>query len=128
MGSNVGVTSAEAPPRLPVRRRGDYTQSALILGTVQLGHAYGIANTTGRPDDAAAARLLAAAAEVGVSHLDTARAYGDSEERIGRLAADLPLRVVTKVAPLGPHGTPDAVRASVRASLDALRRPGPYTL
>lgn len=130
MGSNGGVTSAHiaAAARLPVRRRGDYEQSALVLGTAQLGSAYGIANTTGRPADDAAARLLAAAAELGVTHLDTARAYGDSEERIGRLLGALPLRVVTKIAPLGADATPAGVEASVRRSLVALRRPGPHTI
>src|SRR5213593_2978397 len=60
---------------VPVRRRGDYQQSVLVVGTAQLGGAYAIANRTGVPDDDAAARILAAAGELGVTHLDTARAY-----------------------------------------------------
>ncbi|MFC7482038.1 aldo/keto reductase [Luedemannella flava] len=121
-------TVSDAPPRLPVARRGDYAQSRLVLGTAQLGMAYGVANRAGRPADDVAARLLATAADLGVTHLDTARAYGDSEDRIGDLATDLPLRVVTKVAPQGPDATPASVRASVTRSLAALRRPGPHTL
>jgi aryl-alcohol dehydrogenase-like predicted oxidoreductase len=119
-------------PVVPVRQRGTYRQSALVLGTAQLGGAYGIANRTGRPDDDATARILAAARELGVTHLDTARAYGDSEQRIG--AAPAGLAVITKVAPLAPAaaGDPDAaaaaVRASVEASRAALRRTGPLTI
>ncbi|WP_344088442.1 aldo/keto reductase [Luedemannella helvata] len=103
-------------------------QSALVLGTAQLGPHYGVANRAGRPADATVRALLTAAADLGVTHLDTARAYGDSEERIGALVGDLPLRFVTKVAPQGPDATPASVRASVTRSLAALRRPGPHTL
>ena len=53
-----------------------------MLGTAQLGLAYGVANTTGRPDFHQAVRLIAAAAEGGVNCFDTAAAYGDM--RIGR--------------------------------------------
>jgi aryl-alcohol dehydrogenase-like predicted oxidoreductase len=102
------------------RQRGDYSQSALVLGTAQLGGAYGIANRTGVPDLAARERLLATARELGVTHLDTARAYGESERRIG--AIDHGLSVITKVAPGGD------VRASVDASRAALRATGPLTI
>jgi aryl-alcohol dehydrogenase-like predicted oxidoreductase len=118
---------------VPVRQRGDYRQSALVLGTAQLGGAYGIANRTGVPDDDATAGILATAREVGITHLDTARAYGASERRIGA-ATPLGLAVVTKVAPLDPAvaDDPGAVAAAVRAGVDAsraaLRRTGPLTL
>jgi aryl-alcohol dehydrogenase-like predicted oxidoreductase len=105
---------------MPVRERGGYRQSALVLGGAQLGGAYGIANTIGMPDDDATARLLRTAVDLGVTHVDTARAYGDSEHRIG--ASRVPaLRVVTKVAPLGGAAdAPAAVRQSVTRSLAEL--------
>ncbi|MFF5079661.1 aldo/keto reductase [Actinoplanes sp. NPDC000266] len=109
-------------PVVPVRARGAYRQSALVLGTAQLGGAYGIANRTGVPDDDATARMLATARDLGVTHLDTARAYGDSERRIGAALGDLDLSVVTKIAPGG------AVRESVEASRAALRVAGPLTI
>ena len=111
---------------IPVRQRGDYRQSVLVLGTAQLGGAYGIANRTGVPDGAAISRILTAARALGVTHLDTARAYGESEERIGAARPDL--AVVTKVRPLAPGEGPDEVRASVEASRTALRRTGPLTI
>ncbi|GIM90862.1 aldo/keto reductase [Paractinoplanes toevensis] len=106
---------------IEVRRRGAYRQSVLILGTAQLGMAYGIANRTGAPDDDSTARILATARYLGVTHLDTARAYGDSERRIGAVAP-AGLSIITKVGP----GVP--VRESVAASRAALRRTGPLTI
>jgi aryl-alcohol dehydrogenase-like predicted oxidoreductase len=103
-----------------INERGGYRQSALVLGTAQLGGAYGIANRTGVPGPAAITRILATARELGVTHLDTARAYGESEQRIG--AVEHGLSVITKVAPGAP------VRASVDASRTALRPAGPLTI
>lgn len=56
----------------------------MILGTVQLGLEYGIGNTAGKPSDENAFALLDYAYHNGVSILDTAQAYGDSEKIIGR--------------------------------------------
>lgn len=106
-------------------------QSPMILGTVQLGLAYGAANRQGMPTDEEAQAILREAAAAGVSHVDTARAYGLSEQRIGQgLARGLSeaMGVVTKVAPLDdvptdadPGWCTSAVHASVAASLRHLR-------
>ncbi|MBE6563302.1 MAG: aldo/keto reductase [Ruminococcaceae bacterium] len=61
--------------------------SAMSLGTVQLGMNYGIANTGGQPDEAQSFDMLDAAFECGITSLDTARAYGNSEEVIGKYFA-----------------------------------------
>ncbi|MEI9932702.1 MAG: aldo/keto reductase [Rhizomicrobium sp.] len=53
------------------------------MGSVQLGLAYGAANRTGKPSHEEALRLVARATEGGISQFDTARAYGDSEDRLG---------------------------------------------
>lgn len=57
--------------------------SSFTLGTVQLGIHYGMANTTGQPSVEQAFEILDAAAEAGVNSLDTAVAYGTSEQVIG---------------------------------------------
>ncbi|MEY4640989.1 MAG: hypothetical protein RLZZ227_983 [Pseudomonadota bacterium] len=61
--------------------------SALGLGTVKLGRnqqvKYPEAFTL--PDDAAVRSLLVQARELGINLLDTAPAYGNSEERLGQL-------------------------------------------
>ncbi len=100
-------------------------EPSLILGTVQLGMAYGVANRTGRPDIAAAHRILDHAAARGVAALDTARAYGDSESVIGAWLAttEKPLPVITKLAPLTRVAEPDkpeAARRSLAVSREAL--------
>src|SRR5262249_35380627 len=60
--------------------------SEISLGTVELGMDYGIAaaGETLRPDEAEAARLLHHALDLGINLIDTAPAYGNSEEIIGR--------------------------------------------
>lgn len=74
--------------------------SNMTLGTVQLGMNYGIANNAGKPDEEKAFSILRAALEGGVTSLDTARGYGNSEEVIGRFLkqweGELPF-ITTKV-------------------------------
>jgi spore coat polysaccharide biosynthesis protein SpsF len=102
----------------------------LVLGSVQLGLAYGAANRTGKPSREAALRLVGQAIDGGISQFDTARAYGDSEDRLGEALADKKaVRTITKLSPLNDlalDASRDAVRAAVDASiaesLTALRR------
>ncbi len=102
----------------------------LVLGSVQLGLAYGAANRTGQPTHGAALKLVHRAADGGITKFDTARAYGDSENRLGEaLEARTGIRTVTKLSPLNelpPDASRDTVRnavdESIWASLLALRR------
>lgn len=55
----------------------------LILGTVQFGLPYGINNATGQIEIQDVFRILEKAEKSGVEYLDTAAAYGKSEEIIG---------------------------------------------
>ncbi|KAA9339465.1 aldo/keto reductase [Hymenobacter busanensis] len=95
----------------------------LALGTAQFGLDYGLNNLHGRPDDATVQAILAAAAEAGVSMLDTASAYGDSEVRLGVFGEQTStLEVVTKLA-----GAPPAeVTQQLHTSLTRLRRRSVY--
>jgi aryl-alcohol dehydrogenase-like predicted oxidoreductase len=80
---------------------GSQQTAELVLGTAQLGLAYGAANVRGQPEDAQARLIVRAAANGGVRWIDTAAAYGSSEARIGaHLPRHSPCRVVTKLAPL----------------------------
>ena len=54
------------------------------LGTAQFGMKYGIANRSGRPEQAEVSDLLALARAGGATILDTAIASGDSETVLGR--------------------------------------------
>jgi len=101
----------------------------LVVGSVQLGLAYGAANHTGKPAHEAALRMVRRAAEAGVDKFDTARSYGDSEDRLGEaLMGRKAVRTITKLSPLDdvpPHAVVDVVRAkvdeSIEQSLTALR-------
>lgn len=72
--------------------------SRFMLGTVQLGLDYGMANTAGKPSVEKAHEILDAAHEVGVTVLDTAAAYGTSEEVVGSYlkAHDHNMKVISK--------------------------------
>lgn len=96
----------------------------LVLGTVQLGAPYGVANKTGMPDEDEAAALIRCAIDAGVMALDTARGYGESETRIGNALQGLDFagEVITKLRP--PEGFAketkvEEVRAFVRSDIEA---------
>tara|TARA_R110001592_G_scaffold363393_1_gene687162 strand:- start:2020 stop:2811 length:792 start_codon:yes stop_codon:yes gene_type:complete len=63
--------------------------SAIGLGTVKLGRNREVKypGSYSLPDDRSAAALLAQARELGINLIDTAPAYGSSEERLGKLLA-----------------------------------------
>jgi len=95
--------------------------ASLALGTAQFGMAYGIANTTGRPDPQAVADILAVAHSSGIDLLDTAIAYGEAEAILGQ-AGLAGWKVVTKLPPV-PEDEPDVsgwMEAQVTASLTRL--------
>ena len=57
--------------------------SKLILGTVQFGLHYGVNNTAGKPSKENIKSILDSAYNSGIQLLDTAEAYGDSQNTIG---------------------------------------------
>lgn len=81
----------------------EYNLSQFMLGTVQFGTPYGIANKTGRPSYQAVLKILECAAAGGVNCLDTAPAYGDSEKIIGRAIRELGLADKMTVVTKAPH-------------------------
>jgi len=84
--------------------------SNMTLGTVQLGMDYGIANTTGKPDTETSFKILDNALCNGVTSIDTAHDYGESEEVLGKyftdrnIHTDLPF-ITTKLMTTLPAGT-----------------------
>lgn len=65
-----------------------YKISALTLGTVQFGLAYGINNDKGMPSFEESASIIDTALSSGIVSFDTARAYGESESVLGRYFKD----------------------------------------
>lgn len=84
----------------------------LILGTVQLGLDYGINNQGGKPSSEEAFAILDEAKTGRIQYLDTAAAYGNSEEIIGeyiKKAANTPFKIITKFHCGGTLSTADKV-------------------
>lgn len=111
----------------------DLQISRLTLGTVQFGLDYGIANKSGQPSYETARDIIACACEHGVNCLDTAAAYGTSEEVIGKALRELGISdkvtIATKIHHLEPGLTASQADAAVeqcvttslkRLALDAL--------
>lgn len=101
----------------------------MALGTAQWGLRYGIANRTGVPSDGQLRAMISRAKEAGVTTLDTARAYGFSEQAIGQIVGDDPaFEVVTKLSPDitcasgSAKAACQAARESLRCSHSALGR------
>jgi 1-deoxyxylulose-5-phosphate synthase len=98
--------------------------SALALGTVELGMDYGIRapGHFGRPPDEEAIRLVHAAIDAGINLIDTARAYGMSEQVLGRALWDRRQQVVlaTKVVTQRPDRSTAAGEELRRQMLDSL--------
>ena len=99
--------------------RGQPLAQRLALGTAQFGLAYGLNNQTGQPSTAAVADVLAAAQAAGLTLLDTAAAYGDSEARLGELVGEkASFEIITKL----PAGLPAQVTQQLAESLARLKR------
>lgn len=95
--------------------------SRLALGTVQFGLPYGVANISGQVRSYEAAAILQQAWAAGVDTLDTAIAYGGSEQRLGEIGVE-GWHVVSKL-PAMPSGCKDIagwVQEAVKCSLRRL--------
>ena len=96
--------------------------SRLVLGTVQFGLNYGIANTHGKPSDDQVADILSAAYRSGIRLLDTAASYGESEQVLGRVLKRLGLldemQLVSKIPPIPQEMSRAEGEAMIDASLE----------
>jgi aryl-alcohol dehydrogenase-like predicted oxidoreductase len=105
--------------------------SVLGLGTVKFGRNEQVKYPSGFqiPDDKLVSEILSLTAELGINLIDTAPAYGSSEERLGQLLPNKDAWViVTKVGESFEGGksifdfTAQATRRSVQRSLQRLKR------
>jgi aryl-alcohol dehydrogenase-like predicted oxidoreductase len=93
----------------------------IALGTVQFGLNYGIANVGRQVSPDQAARILHEARQAGIDTLDTAIAYGNSEQRLGELGVQ-DWKVISKIPAL-PESVAhvgDWVMQQVRGSLQRI--------
>lgn len=91
----------------------------IVLGTVQFGLKYGIANRHGQVREDEAARIIAYASRAGVQLLDTSAAYGTAESVVGETLQrhKRDMGIVTKL----PRCALSEVQHSVDASFSRLR-------
>lgn len=97
-------------------------QKKLALGSAQFGLNYGVANQHGKVGDLEIATILDEARIQGIDTLDTAIAYGDSEQRLGKLGVSS-WQVISKL-PEVPANIADIlswVEQSVNQSLERLQ-------
>ena len=96
----------------------------MVLGTAQLGMPYGIANRTGQPNLRVATAIVRSAWDHGIREYDTAQAYGQSEEILGRALREAvvgdEVKVITKLDPLLDLNDSAKIMTSVRKSLSLL--------
>ena len=105
--------------------------SEISLGTAEIGLDYGFKGTAdyGKPDAKASIRLLHSALDHGINLIDTARAYGNSEEVIGQAFEGMtsPPHIASKVflskdaAQKTFSALHEEIFTSIEASLRALR-------
>lgn len=101
----------------------------LALGTAQIGLDYGISNRRGQVSGEEAAAIMRAARDTGITTVDTAVSYGDSESRLGEIGVE-GCQVVSKL-PSIPEEIEDVsawMAGVVRQSLARLRTKRLYGL
>jgi hypothetical protein len=76
----------------------------LALGTAQFGMTYGISNVSGKVSQEGAKAILKYAASAGINTIDTAMAYGDSEQVLGDIGVE-GFKVITKLPEMPDHIT-----------------------
>ena len=105
----------------------------VALGTVQFGVNYGISNKAGKTSQAEVGAILAAAEKYGVSVIDTATLYGDSEAVLGQtLSPNSSFNIVTKTSQFAKQMLDEAdaqhLEDTFHSSLSKLGRSSVYGL
>ena len=103
--------------------------SKIALGTAQFGLPYGISNTHGQVNRAEMDEIWQVARDANITMLDTAIAYGNSEENIGATES-VGFDIVTKLPPLPDTETSVTkwVQSQIKNSLAKLKRNSLYGL
>ena len=97
----------------------------LLLGTAQWGSCYGVSNTQGMTSDGEIKNILDKAYASGISLLDTAPDYGNSESKIGNNDINN-FNIITKIPKLSKYPESidkvNALKSSVQNSISNLNR------
>ncbi|MDF1795447.1 MAG: aldo/keto reductase [Coxiellaceae bacterium] len=101
----------------------------LALGTAQFGFNYGISNTKGEVPRSEILQILNTAKNVGIDFLDTAAAYGNSEQQLGQIEESRTFRIITKLPSIGKNKySLKLIEQGFLTSLQKLNRENIYCL
>ena len=89
----------------------------IVIGTANFGMQYGVANSRGKLSKNSVVEILGLAKSLGITCLDTANAYGESQNALGEFGVR-DWRVVSKISSI-PRDCED-VRSFVRAEIDLI--------
>lgn len=93
----------------------------IALGTAQFGLDYGVTNSGGQLSDDACLEILTFAEASGITKLDTAVAYGESEDKLGSFLLSQNFTVISKIPELS-CADPLLIQQYVKSSLKKLKR------
>lgn len=94
----------------------------LAIGTAQFGMKYGISNINGKVSQEDCKKIINYATSAGINTIDTAMAYGDSEEVLGSIGIN-PFKVITKL-PEVPKSAVDISDWIIKSVKDSVSRLG----
>ena len=96
-----------------------------IIGTAQFGMNYGIANSNGQPSESTTKEIIERAMESEIFYYDTAIAYGNSEEILGKIFEELRIsqlvKIFTKIPKLTEASSLESILKHVGQSLSRLK-------
>jgi len=92
--------------------------SRISLGTVQLGLNYGIANNSGKPREEQSLEILSTALNCGITAIDTASTYGNSEKIIGEFLQGYDGEFPFITTKFKLKAAPDATYTQVKGELE----------
>ena len=94
----------------------------IAIGTANFGMQYGVANTHGKLSKKSVEEILGLAKSLGVTCLDTANAYGESQKVLGEIGVR-DWRIVSKISSIPPDciDIPAYIRAQISLILDSLK-------
>lgn len=104
--------------------------SPLVLGTVQLGLPYGIANKKGQPDQSLSTAIVREAWNKGIEEFDTAQGYGTSESVLGTALSQIGIshkvKIISKFKPDLDIRDSNVISNSIEESITNLKVPSLY--
>lgn len=94
----------------------------IAIGTANFGMKYGVANSRGKLSDTSVAEILGLAKSLGLTCLDTANAYGESQKVLGEIGVN-DWRIISKISSIPPScvDVPAYVRAQIKLILNSLK-------